>query len=153
MRAAELLRLAHVLGRDAGGSPRWMARNRAVSTAYYAVFHRVAEFCASELVGAWKPYPAFSHVYRSLDHGRAKTILDAERKKIGGEEAIRTIGDVFTDLQEKRHRADYDPGYRITSASLSQLLADAALAIAQVDAIPAPERKLLAARLIGRTRG
>lgn len=152
MRPAELLRLARVHAADVGGRPRWMARNRAASTAYYAVFHALAEFCGRELVGAWKPWPAFRHVYRSLDHGTAKKVLDAARREPTTHVTIKGLGDIFTVLQERRHLADYDPGYSITSADLVALLADADRALTLIANIPAAERKLLAVRLIGKSR-
>lgn len=153
MRPAELLRLAHVLAQEAGGYPRWMARNRAVSTAYYALFHAIAEFCGLELIGAWRPYPAFRHVYRSLDHGRARSVLDAARRDRDTDEAIKIVAEIFNDLQDKRHQADYDPGYRISSADLARVLADTGRAVSHIADIRPAERKFLAARLIGRTRG
>lgn len=153
MRPAELLRLAHLLAAETDGDPRWMARNRAVSTAYYAVFHSLAELCGRELVGAWRPWPAFRHVYRSLEHGQARRVLDAVRRDGHSSEAIKTVGDIFTELQEKRHAADYDPGYRITSADVATLLADAGRAVRSLAEIPSGERKLFAARLVGRSRG
>ena len=48
---------------------------RAVSTAYYAVFHRLAECCAEMLVGSSATQltrDMWSQAYRGLDHGRIK---------------------------------------------------------------------------------
>lgn len=152
MSSDELIRLARVLSADTDGRPRWVARNRAVSTAYYALFHALAELCGRELVGAWKPWPAFRHVYRSLDHGHARRVLDAARRDGNSSEAVKTVGDAFTDLQERRHAADYDPGYRITSADTGSLVTNAERAVRIVKSLPSADGKLLAARLIGRTR-
>jgi hypothetical protein len=147
-----LLRLAAVLAGDAGGHPRWVARNGAVSTAYYAVFHALAEMCGRELVGAWRPWAPFRHVYRSLDHGQARRVLDAARREIGAPEPLKRLADIFTDLQEQRHGADYDPGYRVTAGDLAAIIDRAGQAIEVLADLPAADRKLLAARLIGRTR-
>lgn len=149
----ELLRLAKVLAADLGGLPRWVAHNRAVSTAYYAVFHAIAELCARQLVGAWKPWPAFRQVYRSLDHGRAAAVFkDLQNDNASGRSA-KDLGQIFVDLQKARHSADYDPGYRASPAELQDLIMRAELGIALIQQVPSAERKLLAARLIGRTRG
>lgn len=153
MNPRELLRLATVLAHETGGSPRWVARNRAVSTAYYALFHALAELCGRELVGARRPWPAFRHVYRSLDHGAARRMLDSVRRDVRASEASQRLGALFGDLQDQRHAADYDPGYRIARRDLAALVASTSQVIAALDDLPRSERKLLAARLIGRTRG
>lgn len=153
MNARELLRLATFLADEAGGSPRWVARNRAVSTAYYALFHALAELCGRELVGARRPWPAFRHVYRSLDHGAARRLLDSLRRDVRASEAAQRLGALFSEVQDQRHAADYDPGYRINRGDLAALIANTKRAVAALDDLPRPERKLLAARLIGRTRG
>lgn len=152
MRSRELLRLAAVLAGDAGGSPRWVARHRAVSTAYYALFHALAEMCGRELVGAWKPWAPFRHIYRSLEHSQARRVLDAARRDTASPKTLKTLADIFTDLQEQRHGADYDPGYRVTAGDLAAMIDRAGQAVDLLATLPAVERKLLAARLIGRTR-
>lgn len=148
-----MLRLAAALAEDAGGHPRWVARHRAVSTAYYALFHALAEMCGRELVGSSRPWAPFRHIYRSLDHGQARRVLDAVRREDGASEDLKDLADIFTDLQVQRHGADYDPGYRISPADFVALLQRAEGALALLADLPTAERKLLAARLIGRTRG
>lgn len=151
-RARELNRLAGVLADENGGLPRWVAHNRAVSTSYYALFHALAEFCALNLIGAWRPYPAFRHVYRSLDHGTAKTVLSSADPDMPPSESLRRLGAFFDEFQDKRHRADYDPSYRISHADLRALIADTNHQITALDELAPEEGRLLAARLIGRTR-
>lgn len=148
----ELLRLAALLAADAAGSPRWVGRNRAISTAYYALFHALAELCARELVGAWAPWQPFRHVYRSLDHGHARNVLKTlSSDGAFGHDAGR-LAEVFLDLQARRHRADYDPGFRVSAGEMANILASAELAIHLAFALPPDERRLIAARLIGRAR-
>lgn len=149
----ELLRLARVLASDAVGNPRWVARSRAVSTAYYALFHALAELCARELVGAWRPWEPFRHIYRSLDHGQARRVLNAARGEPGSSDALKTISGLFVDLQERRHLADYDRGYRITASDTLALIDGVERSLGLLDGLSPGERKSLAARLIGRTRG
>ena len=148
----ELLRLAAMLASDSGGYPRWVARSRAVSTAYYALFHALAERCARELVGAWQPWAPFRHIYRSLDHGQARRIFSTIESDRGFSEGVRLIAETFIDLQEQRHGADYDIGYRASVVEVAILLNRAKDAIESLDRIEPAARKLVAARLIGRTR-
>jgi hypothetical protein len=146
----ELLRLAGILASADSGRPAWVSRNRAVSTAYYALFHALAAFCARELVGAWRPWLPFRHVYRSLEHGPARRILDIARRDKACDAETKIVADTFIELQELRHGADYDPGFRISKRELETLLSQVGDAIQRLEQLP--ERKLLAARLIGRTR-
>ena len=60
---------------QAGPAVRQADLRRAVSTAYYALFHGLAETAADRLVGATPParrYLAWSRVYRDLNHTSAK---------------------------------------------------------------------------------
>lgn len=148
----ELLRLAGVLAAEASGRPRWVARSRAVSTAYYALFHALAELCARELVGVRRAAEQYRHVYRSLDHSHARRVLDAVRREASSGDDLRVIADVFVEAQQDRHRADYDPGYRVTAGETAIIVDGVRAAILLLARLPPAERKLLAARLIGRAR-
>ena len=105
------LTVAEDLCRKTGRRPREAFMRRAVSTAYYAVFHALARMCADELIGGSKAKgPAWGRVYRALDHRTAKKTL------LGGDAASITpsiveIGRAFANLQEKRHDADYNPAF------------------------------------------
>jgi hypothetical protein len=148
----ELLRLARVLAADTGGRPRWVARNRAVSTAYYGLFHALAELCARELVGAGRPWPPFRHIYRSLDHGHARRVFEETARDRSSSRDARDLAQLFVDLQKARHAADYDLGYRVSVSELADILARAQLGVDLIGRLAPAESKLLAARLIGRTR-
>lgn len=153
--ARELLRLAGVLAETPDGIPGFthVGRNRAVSSAYYAVFHRLAQLCASELAGLRPSKDAYRHIYRSLDHGVAKTTFESFRSKNSdATEKMKTIASIFIDLQRRRHQADYDPFFYVNHPEMSLIQTDAETAIEVVDGLSNPERKLLAALLIGRTR-
>ena len=82
---------------------------RAVSTAYYAMFHALASSNADCLVGI--PYDpltehAWSRVYRGLNHGAARRNLSQDLGLFSAQ--VRQFADVFSQLQEQRHLADYD---------------------------------------------
>lgn len=149
----ELLRLAGTLAAESGGRPRWVSRSRAVSTAYYALFHALAEGCARELIGAWRPWEPFRHVYRSLDHAQARRVLNLVQRDAAFGVDARRLAEAFLDLQGQRHSADYDPGYRVSPVEMADILVQAERATELVFQLSRSERKPLAARLIGRTRG
>ena len=57
------------------GRPRQADLRRAISTAYYALFHTLAGNCANLLVGgraSTRTRQAWRQLYRALDHGQVK---------------------------------------------------------------------------------
>jgi hypothetical protein len=70
----DLIVTARRLARANPNRPRQADLRRAVSTAYYAVFHALARQCADRFVGTGhnRSRPAWQQVYRALDHGFAK---------------------------------------------------------------------------------
>lgn len=96
--------------------PRQADLRRAVSAAYYAVFHELARTCADALVGktkAKRPNKAWVEVYRGLDHGTAKTACNGA-SNVAFPQGIKDFADAFKQLQSARHSADYDPMIRLS---------------------------------------
>ena len=88
---------------------------RAVSTAYYAMFHALASSNADCLVGA--PHGAlgehaWSRCYRGLNHGPARHNLLQDQRLFSP--PIEHFAMMFAQLQDLRHRADYDPNTTFT---------------------------------------
>ena len=75
---------------------------RAVSTAYYALFHRLCEMCADALIGRGKSPDAYVAIYRLLDDGPARKAL-VEGK--GSDKDLSRVADAFLELQDGRHWA------------------------------------------------
>jgi len=116
-----LLDLAGMEARPSGeGAPRQAYLRRAVSTAYYEVFHAPLWTIATEFVGAahWKTRVIF---YRSVEHGKVRDrckrlahdpLPNDERLSLGLDrfpEGLRLFAAEFVSLQELRHEADCDP--------------------------------------------
>lgn len=141
----DLLDISIKLARLDPGRPRQASLRRAVSTAYYAVFHALAYCCANELVGWQKPWEFFSPVYRSLDHARAKAVLSGWARKPGS--GIGLIGQTFVELQERRHIADYDPEPRFGRAETIDLIDQARTAVARIGSLSPDNRLRLATQL------
>jgi uncharacterized protein (UPF0332 family) len=94
---------------------------RAVSSAYYALFHLLIR----DAVVNWKHADQHASLARSFDHKRMKDASTAILKEMGNiripltasadaEQAARfrlsTVAQAFVDLQQARHKADYDVG-------------------------------------------
>ena len=101
------------------GRPRQTDLQRAISTVYYALFHVAASDAANLLAGSGpgRPNKAWTQVYRSLDHGAAKSAC-REVRRLGFPSEIEIFADGFMRLQEARHAADYDPGNRVEKSEV-----------------------------------
>lgn len=131
---------------------RKASMRRAVSSAYYAVFHALCFVCASQLVGWNKANDLLEPVYRMLDHGSVKNRL------IGKEAAAMTpaileIGARFKNLQEARHEADYrTPALEVSHDRTLLQIAEAREVIDLIEALPSEDRLKLAILLITKAR-
>jgi hypothetical protein len=101
------------------GRPRQADLRRAVSSAYYALFHFLIDVACREFLGtAHKDRSLRNIMTRAFVHG---DMADASRTFKGGTlpsgmaasfgpipRNLSTIAGTFLDLQDERHRADYD---------------------------------------------
>jgi hypothetical protein len=105
--------LAHALELVHISPPTQLALRRAVSAAYYAVFH----FLISEATANWGNASLRTSLGRAYDHGVMKTasyrILSTKDFPFIGEDptvvsSLRFVARTFNQLQENRHFADYN---------------------------------------------
>lgn len=149
----DLLMLADELaGRDTG-RPRQASLRRAVATAYYAVFHALAKMCADQLIGPSKSWEVYTPVYRALDHGAARRVLQEARIGQARDADVARIGMIFIDLAAKRIEADYVPEpFKFSRGEVKDSIRQARGAVSMIDALP-PETKLrLAVRFVTKSR-
>jgi uncharacterized protein (UPF0332 family) len=104
---------ARKLANASPGKPRQADLRRAISTAYYALFHAMAKDVADMFVGVGtdRPDKAWSQTFRSLQHSDARIACDAI-KKLNFAATIEVCAEAFVNLQKQRHDADYDPDVR-----------------------------------------
>lgn len=148
---ARLLDLAEDLRRS--GARSSASRRRAVSTAYYAVFHALAKVCADVLVpAAGRDSVDYARVYRSLEHGSLKSAFRSV--PLADRDVFRNLGDLVVRLQGERHRADYSPPVpNVFSTELADsLLAQARQAVSGIDGLNATDRRTLAVCLLFKAR-
>ena len=78
-----LAQAAKLIEPPTAGPPRQVDVRRAISSAYYAVFHAILIAAADEIVGAVHRVTAnYAVVYRSIDHRQLRTICDIARAKV-----------------------------------------------------------------------
>jgi uncharacterized protein (UPF0332 family) len=149
----DLIVTARRLARAGPKKPRQADLRRAISTAYYALFHALAKEAADLLVGAgaMRAEKAWVHAYRALEHGFAKNACK-EAKNLGFPPGIAVCANDFVELQEARHRADYDPAARFSRAEALGWVARAEAAIRELRAEPRRDRKAFAVHLLLRRR-
>ena len=136
------------------GAPKQSDLRRAVSTAYYALFHCLARCCADTFAGksrALRRAPAWRQAYRALEHGHARAQCTQPSIRTFPPE-IRNFAESFTDLQEKRHLADYDPDGRWVKEDVEQDIAGAEGAIEDFEQMPAQDRRAFAVYVLLRNR-
>lgn len=148
--SGDWIRTAYRLAKAAPNRPQQSDLRRAVSTAYYALFHTLAREAANRLVGVETsaPHsPAWTQAYRALDHGTARAGCEQARR-LGFSEPLTACADIFLVLQKERHRADYDPDYRTSRAEAQALISQAESAIAAFNNAPAADRRAFLIHLI-----
>lgn len=92
--------------------PKQVDLRRAVSAAYYALFHLLT----TEAAQNWRHQSQRNRFARMFDHGRMKTCsskissrpLPTDPAAIPIATDLKTVADSFVTLQQARHTADYD---------------------------------------------
>lgn len=133
MNPNDLIQTARDLLITHNGTPNDANIRRALSTLYYALFHTLAQSCADLLVGMQKDPDTSKHawrqVYRSLEHGIAKSACNNKDMRNKFPEAIQDFANLFINLQEERHQADYDPFASVYSTNVNNKINQAEVTI------------------------
>ena len=106
MNSRGLIETARTLAEAGRGRPVQARLRRAVSTAYYAMFHCLAASAADLFIGR-KRSPAWHRTYRALEHGRARNACRQEPAMREFPAAVREFAKTFVVLQTERQKADY----------------------------------------------
>ena len=128
-------------------TPTQADMRRAISTAYYALFHTLAASNAELIAG--QPQSnissyAWERVYRRLDHGRAKNNLHAALGMLSQDGV--NFARAFIELQDQRQNADYNPNIQLVLSDAINIIRQAQIAIRDFLQLTQEERRLLAAQ-------
>jgi uncharacterized protein (UPF0332 family) len=118
----DLLQQARELATRDPRKPRQANLRRAVSSAYYALFHALVDEACRQILGARHSDSPFRHVLgRAFTHGTMRqacvafaggTLKAAVMKGLPANFSvpleIKVVARAINDLQERRHLADYD---------------------------------------------
>lgn len=133
---SDLLAQARRLATMDKGKPKQANLRRAVSTAYYALFHFLGEEAVTMLVGASpSSQPLAQLARRALVHGKMNALCQEFTKPTPKSELLKpfwntlgipnaagilNIAETFSDLQQERHDADYNLARIFTKAEAVQ---------------------------------
>jgi len=119
---------------------------RALSTAYDALFHSVLAAAATRFMGADAQASAgYAILYRGFQHSEMKRICEEIDKSFlnrtyreclkvhAVSRDMRDFAKGFTDLQVRRHAADYDPTSKFSASDVASSIDAAELAIASFE--------------------
>lgn len=140
------------------GPPRQADVRRAISAAYYAVFHALLTAASDEFVGKrHRATGEYALMYRSISHQRVSQLCASVASggsggKMGQYTPVKGFGDnlqsmaaVMVELQERRHEADYDPLVRVRTADAMLAVRSARSALRRfAKATPACRKRFLA---------
>ena len=133
----------NIVASNPRGRPRETDLRRAVSTAYYALFHCVAQSGADLLVGgagADRSRHAWRQTYRALDHGVARQRCEKRRFITRFPAEIRHFAIIFVQMQTNRHTADYDPDASFVKSEVLDMILETEAAIDGFQSSPPKDR-------------
>ena len=129
---------------------------KAVSCAYYAMFHTLcrayADLMVGPLVGSQVGRELWNLAYRSIDHGPVRSKCSDTGSMSQFSPGIQGFAARLVDLQRLRHEADYDPGTAFDQTQVTQIIDDAEDALAGFNNAPPDEIRLFITYLISRAR-
>ena len=153
MSPARLMEIATLLTLSSRDTPEHQENlRRAVSTAYYAMFHTLANSNADTLIGTppgnTDDAAAWNRTYRALEHGAARNRFRHAGQMALFPNEVREFGDVFIDLQRERNTADYNPDRTFTVSSTLRAIDHARQAIIRFHNAPPEIRRNLATYIL-----
>ena len=132
------------------GRPRQAELRKALSAAYYALFHVLASNCADLLVGSrssTRTRQAWRQTYRALDHRQVKSQCTERRPKhilARFPQEIQDFAEQIVRMQRIRHLADYDPFEHLSRSAVSQLIEETKTVIAEFREVGRDHRRAFA---------
>ena len=151
MNSHDLIETARGLTELSPRRPSQANLRRAVSTAYYAVFHCLAATVADALMGKGRS-DAWHQTYRALEHGSARRACKNKEALAGFPSGIQSFAETFSDLQRARHQADYALDGRYDKLDVLADIEAAEAAIGWLEAADIRHRRRFAAHVLFKRR-
>lgn len=119
--ADELLEDCRYLAAKGAAEKRASCMRRAVSTAYYAIFHLLVE----DFVGNWPFTDQRARLARMFDHKKMRAAAftpSNESNPTPAEAKLMDVKTAFRQLQEDHHKADYDLSWSIVATDVANAI-------------------------------
>ena len=152
MNPRDLIQTARRLTESGAAQPTQADLRRAVSTAYYALFHCLAAAAADLLTGASPGSPEWHQVYRALEHGKARSACRQQAAMRTFPKEIRSFAEAFDALQKARQQADYALGYQFSKPDVLATINTAEDAIVEFEQADARHRRSFAVHVLFKRR-
>lgn len=157
MNPTDLISTARQLASGAGrrGRPRQTDLCRAISAAYYAMFHMPARCGADALAGttrASRSQPAWEQTYRALDHGHVRNQCRNLTLISRFPPDIQSFAEHFVEMQLYRQYADYAPVTDLDRFRVSRLVDETERIINLFNSLRTRDRRAFAIYVLFRTR-
>ena len=132
----------HAVNNAPAGGPSREVIHRAISTAYYAVFHAINASNADIQHGTptnAASASAWTSTYRRMRHGFATRSL--RRHLFHLTQDARLLANHFTNLKTARETADYDPNRLLTIGDANYWIGEARAALSVLQTMTATDRQ------------
>ena len=152
--ANQLLVVAEELATSRGrGAPQQAKLRRAISSAYYALFHHLVESSTDLLVNRKnRGTERYALVYRSFEHRRMADTCKRFSSDGSRSQLTRRCATLFVELQTDRHDADYDPDKKLTLSEAKTAIIKARTAMMMLGLDVERERFLFLTALLFKPR-
>jgi hypothetical protein len=147
------------------GPPRQVDIRRAISAAYYGVFHATLTAAADQFIGVTKRNSSlYALVYRSVDHRWYREVcVEVKKSQLpdkyqqyvasgGFGSNLQAFATAAIELQEKRLAADYDPSVRVKRSDALLAVKAARGALVRFNTADADAREAFLGLLLFRPR-
>ena len=151
MNPHDLVQTACRLAESGAPQPTQADLRRAVSTAYYALFHCLASTAADLLTGASRG-KEWHQVYRALEHGKARSACRQQAAMRAFPTEIRRFAEAFVELQKARQQADYALEHKFSKPDVLATINTAEDAIVEFEQANAPHRRSFAVHVLFKRR-
>lgn len=138
-----------------------MDLRRAISAAYYGLFHAILTAAADEFVGRnQRLTPRYALTYRSIDHAALRSLCKEVQKTTlpakyvqylpasGFGSNIQAFAAAVIDLQEKRLSSDYDPLFRVRTSDAVLAVKTARSALRRFQKVSKARREVFLSLLV-----
>ena len=151
VKSRDLIETARSLTEISPRRPSQANLRRAVSTAYYAMFHCLAGCAANLIIGRTRKL-AWHQTYRALEHGKARNACEDRGALAAFPPEMCNFADMFVALQKARQQADYALDGRYDKLTVLGAIDMAERAIVRFEQTDAQHRRAFVAHVLFKRR-